>query len=72
ALAAAGTVVPMNNQQLDSVTSLGSGLMLWANLLIVLPLSYQAIRAYHDYFRRLDAGEFPRRGPDEVTDLAEG
>lgn len=71
-LAAASTVVPMNNQQLDDVTSLGTGLMLWANMLIVLPLSYLAIRAYRDYFRRLDAGEFQRHAPDDITDLVEG
>lgn len=62
-LAAVSTIIPLNNQQLDDVTSLGSGLMLWANLLIVLPLSYLAVRAYHDYFRDLDAGKFDRHAP---------
>ena len=71
-LSAASTIVPMNNQQLDAVTSLGTGLMLWSNLLILLPLSHLAVGAYHNYFRRLDAGEFVQHAADKITDLVEG
>jgi Na+/alanine symporter len=70
-IAILGPMIPLTNSRLSAVTDFGTGLMLWANLLIVLPLSYLAIRAYRDYFRRLDAGEFTPHEPNSVTDLVE-
>ncbi|MBX2797565.1 MAG: amino acid carrier protein [Myxococcales bacterium] len=46
--------------QLDALTSLGTGVMLWANIPIMLMFGPRMMKAYHDYMRRLDAGEFER------------
>lgn len=42
--------------QLDQWTALGTGVMLVANIPIILVFGYQAMAAYKDYIRRLDAG----------------
>jgi AGCS family alanine or glycine:cation symporter len=44
--------------ELDTVSSLGTGVMLFANIPIMLLFGRQAMRAFHDYMRRLDRGEF--------------
>jgi len=44
--------------ELDAISSLGTGLMLWANIPIMLVFGGQAMRAYRDYMGRLRAGEF--------------
>jgi len=44
--------------ELDTVSSLGTGVMLFANIPIMLLFGRQAMRAYHDYMGRLDRGEF--------------
>jgi AGCS family alanine or glycine:cation symporter len=44
--------------QLDNLTGIGTGVMLFANVPIVWLFGHQAMRAYHDYMRRLRAGEF--------------
>jgi len=44
--------------ELDRVTSLGTGLMLWANIPLLLLFGAGAMKAYHGYFARLKAGEF--------------
>ena len=46
------------DQELDALTALGTGVMLWANIPIMLIFGYKAMKAYHTYFRRLKAGEF--------------
>ncbi|MFH0943852.1 MAG: amino acid carrier protein, partial [Planctomycetota bacterium] len=43
--------------QLDILSTLGTGLMLWANIPIMLLFGREAMRNYHDYFRRLRTGE---------------
>ncbi len=43
--------------QLDGLTAIGTGVMLFANIPIILIFSGKAMRAYHDYVRRLRAGE---------------
>ena len=58
--------------QLDNLTSLGTGVMLWVNIPIMLIFGYQAMSAYHDYIKRLDAGEFKPHSPPEITELIEG
>ena len=60
---------------LDNLTGLGTGVMLFANIPIMLIFGRQAMRAYRTYIRRLKAGEFPshdaeldrrdRRGSDQ-------
>jgi len=47
-------------QELDNFSSLGNGLMLWANLPITLFFGYKAMRVYKDYINRLKSGEIQR------------
>jgi len=59
--------------QLDALTALGTGVMLWANIPIMLIFGAIAMKAYHDYFRRMKAGETePPHTPPSVTDVVEG
>lgn len=44
--------------ELDALSTLGTGVMLWVNIPLTLLLGGQAVRAYRDYVRRLDRGEF--------------
>ena len=48
------------DRELDSFTSIGTGVMLFANIPIILIFSRQAMAKYSDYVRRLKAGEFDR------------
>jgi alanine or glycine:cation symporter, AGCS family len=60
------------DEQLDQWTSLGTGVMLFANIPIMLIFGYQAMRAYKDYRDRLDRGEMvPHRAPD-LADVVSG
>jgi AGCS family alanine or glycine:cation symporter len=43
--------------QLDGLTGVGTGVMLFANIPIILLFSRRAMREYHDYIRRLRSGE---------------
>ncbi|HUF73422.1 MAG TPA: amino acid carrier protein [Gammaproteobacteria bacterium] len=43
--------------ELDMFSTFGTGVMLWANIPIMLVFGPMAMRAYKDYIRRLDAGE---------------
>jgi AGCS family alanine or glycine:cation symporter len=43
--------------ELDGLTSLGTGVMLFANIPIILIFSRRAMREYHGYLRRLRSGE---------------
>lgn len=60
--------------QLDAWTALGTGVMLFANIPIMLIFGHKAMRAYHDYVRRFRAGEFARdlHPPPPIADVAEG
>ena len=44
--------------ELDTFTALGTGVMLFANIPIMLIFGNKAMKAYHSYMQRLDAGEF--------------
>jgi AGCS family alanine or glycine:cation symporter len=46
--------------ELDLFSTFGTGVMLWANIPIMLIFGPMAMRAYKDYFQRLDAGEMRR------------
>ncbi len=53
------------------IIDIGTGLMLWANLPIVLALGYLAINSLSDYGKRLKRGDFhPHKAPPitEVVD----
>jgi len=44
--------------EVNAITTLGSGVMLWVNIPLTILLARQAIRAYRDYISRLDSGTF--------------
>jgi len=48
--------------ELDTISVLGTGVMLFANIPLMLIFGRQAMKAYHGYFKRLDAGEFTPEG----------
>lgn len=58
--------------QLDNLTALGTGVMLWSNIPIMLIFSVIAMKTYHSYFRRLKAGEFHPHEAPPITDVVEG
>jgi len=59
--------------QLDNLTGIGTGVMLFANIPIMWLFGREAMRAYKDYIRRLDAGEMdPGHGPPSLEDLISG
>lgn len=62
------------DKQLDDWTALGTGVMLFANIPIMLIFGSQAMRAYHDYTRRLKSGELDRKAhaAPPITDVIEG
>lgn len=62
-----------NDEELDMWTTLGLGVMLVANIPIMLLFGRQAMNAYHDYFRRLESGEMrpPHEAPP-LVDVIEG
>ncbi len=45
--------------ELDLFSTFGTGVMLWANIPIMLIFGPTAMGAYRNYFRRLDSGEMP-------------
>ena len=45
-----------SDADLDNVTSIGTGVMLFANVPIIWIFGRQALRAYHDYIARLKEG----------------
>ncbi|MCA9303784.1 MAG: sodium:alanine symporter family protein [Phycisphaerales bacterium] len=60
------------DRELDALTSLGTGVMLWANIPIMLIFGPQAMRAYRDYMGRLKRGELGGHAYPKATDVMEG
>ena len=60
------------DEQLDNLTALGTGLMLWANIPIMLIFGTVAMKAYHEYGRKLKAGEFHPHEAPPITEVMEG
>lgn len=57
--------------ELDNLTALGTGVMLWANIPIMLIFGAIAMRAYKGYMSRLDSGDFkagPARSLEDMQD----
>jgi alanine or glycine:cation symporter, AGCS family len=54
----AGTRCVETATEVDALTTLGTGVMLWVNIPLTILLASQAMRAYHDYIRRHDGGAF--------------
>jgi len=58
--------------QLDALTALGTGVMLWANIPIMLIFGHQAMKAFHSYFKRMKSGaDQPHEAPP-FEDVVEG
>lgn len=55
-LACAGII--NTEEELDNITALGTGVMLWVNIPIMLLFGATAMTAYRGYFERLRAGAF--------------
>jgi AGCS family alanine or glycine:cation symporter len=56
--------------QLDLFSTFGTGVMLWANIPIMLLFGPTAMRAYHDYFRRYRSGVMePAHAAPPVSDV---
>ncbi len=59
--------------ELDLFSTFGTGVMLWANIPIMLIFGPMAMRAYHDYFARLKAGEMePAHGAPSFARVLTG
>ncbi len=60
--------------ELDNLTTLGTGVMLWANIPIMLIFGAQAMRVYKNYIGRLRSGELDvtSHTPASITDVVEG
>lgn len=71
-VASAGFIT--TDAELDALTALGTGVMLWANIPIMLIFGPKAMKAYHDYIGRLKRGELEAgaRNPAPITDVVEG
>lgn len=69
---ASATPLIRTETELDIVSTLGTGVMLWANIPIMLIFGPIAMRAYHDYNRRLKAGEFKGHAFPNIVDVMEG
>lgn len=59
-----------SDKELDNLTALGTGVMLWANIPIMLVFGGIAMKAYHDYGRRLRSGEFKSHEARNIEDMA--
>ncbi len=61
------------DHELDNLTALGTGVMLWANIPIMLIFGRQAMRAYREYTHRLRTGQMdPPHAAPPLTDVIEG
>lgn len=71
-VASAGFIT--TDAQLDSLTALGTGVMLWANIPIMLIFGRRAMNAYHEYVGRLRRGEIAAEAhpAPKLTDVVEG
>lgn len=61
-------------KQLDIISTLGTGVMLWANIPIMLIFGPMAMKAYHEYMGKLKRGEFKaeEHKPASLGDVMEG
>ena len=70
-VATAGIIT--TDAQLDNLTGIGTGVMLFANIPIMWLFGVQAMRAYKDYIRRLKSGQIgPGHEPPSLEDLISG
>lgn len=69
-VASAGFIT--TDAELDNITALGTGVMLWANIPIMLIFGPIAMKAYKEYVGRLKRGELDSHEPASMTDVMEG
>ncbi len=70
-VATAGIIT--TDAELDNLTGIGTGVMLFSNIPIMWIFGAQAMRAYKDYVRRLESGEIgPGHEPPSLEDLISG
>lgn len=69
-VASAGFIT--TDAQLDNITALGTGVMLWANIPIMLIFGSIAMKAYKEYVNRLKRGELDSHEPASIADVVEG
>jgi len=67
-----GSIFVETTRELDDLSTFGAGLMLWANMVIVLWMGRLAVQCLDDYFRRLSAGAFHPHKPPRITDVVNG
>lgn len=60
------------DDQLDNWTTLGLGVMLWANIPLMIIFGAQAMKAYHEYIGKLKRGEFHPHDAPKIRDVVEG
>lgn len=57
-------------EEINNFSVIGTGVMLWANIPIMLFFGWQAMKAYKDYIRRLKSGEIKRsENPPSARDI---
>jgi AGCS family alanine or glycine:cation symporter len=62
-----------NSTDLDNLTGIGLGVIIYANLPILWIFGFQAMRAYKDYIQRLKDGRMgPDHPPPSIDDLLSG
>jgi AGCS family alanine or glycine:cation symporter len=57
---------------LDALTGLGTGVMLFANVPIMLIFGFATMKVYHKYMAKLKAGEFPKHDAPSIEDVVSG
>ncbi|NBX76154.1 MAG: amino acid carrier protein [Proteobacteria bacterium] len=58
--------------ELDAITAMGTGVMLWANIPIMLIFGRETMKAYADYMHRLDTGKMKSHKYPNFVDVIEG
>lgn len=58
--------------ELDAISALGTGVMLWANIPIMLIFGRVTMKAYADYMHRLDSGKMRGHAYPDFVDVIEG
>ncbi|MFM8268957.1 MAG: alanine/glycine:cation symporter family protein [Pseudomonadota bacterium] len=58
--------------ELDAISALGTGVMLWANIPIMLIFGRVTMKAYADYMHRLDTGKMKGHSYPDFVDVIEG
>jgi AGCS family alanine or glycine:cation symporter len=72
AIVVATTSLIQTDTELDNLTGVGTGLMLFVNIPIMLIFGAQAMKAYHSYVDRLRKGEMPMHAAPSIADVVAG